>query len=158
MLLYIIVEYITLFCQNEFQDTRYLQVPVSQPAGLRNPTHQTWSLGSPIACFTALYALDIEYFFHTQLMLSHETLVSIRALWPLPPTSRQARRSRQLFCRRHRSNTTMKIDVQVPDRGTMIRELEQRKLRNTQASVAFGSAKVGKCVIFLESWLCRCGT
>lgn len=31
---------------------------------------------------------------------------------------------------------------QVPDRGTMIRELEQRKLRNTKASVAFGSAKV----------------
>lgn len=41
----------------------------------------------------------------------------------------------------------MKLDVQVPDRGTMIRELEQRKLRNTQASVAFGSAKVGKRVI-----------
>lgn len=31
---------------------------------------------------------------------------------------------------------------QVPDRATMIRELEQRKLRNTKASVAFGSAKV----------------
>ncbi|CAM9221602.1 unnamed protein product [Hapterophycus canaliculatus] len=31
---------------------------------------------------------------------------------------------------------------EVPDRGTMIRELEQRKLRNTKASVDFGSAKI----------------
>lgn len=35
------------------------------------------------------------------------------------------------------------FSFQVPDRGTMIRELEQRKLHNTRASVVFGSAKVG---------------
>ena len=31
---------------------------------------------------------------------------------------------------------------QVPDRATMIRELEERKRHNTRTSVAFGSAKV----------------
>lgn len=31
---------------------------------------------------------------------------------------------------------------QVPDRRTMIRELEERKLHNSKASVVFGSAKV----------------
>ena len=40
-------------------------------------------------------------------------------------------------------NTRLRDTVaQVPDRATMIQELEQRKLRNTKASVAFGSAKV----------------
>lgn len=32
--------------------------------------------------------------------------------------------------------------LQVPDRGTMIKELEARKRHNTGTSVAFGSAKV----------------
>ena len=31
---------------------------------------------------------------------------------------------------------------QVPDRATMIRELEERKRHNTRTSVAFGSAQV----------------
>lgn len=45
--------------------------------------------------------------------------------------------------------------LQVPDRATMIRELEQRKLRNTKASVAFGSAKVAVGTLQLSCG--RCG-